>query len=124
MDELTITIPLPDASLSPNSRSHWGKKARHTKDYRNAAMLATKAALQRTRPPGWLKAECKVSAFYAVSRRRDTDNLIASLKSAFDGIADTGVISNDSGLVHLPAIIGKDTRNPRIEITITGINHP
>jgi Holliday junction resolvase RusA-like endonuclease len=124
MDKITITIPLPDASLSPNSRSHWGTKARHTQNYRAAAMLATKAALKRERPPGWLKAECQVSAFYSVMRRRDTDNLIASLKSAFDGIADTGVISNDSGLIHLPAIIGRDVKNPRIEITITGIPHP
>lgn len=124
MEKITITIPLPDASLSPNSRSHWGKKSRHTKAYRGAAILATKSALKRTRPPGWLKAECQVSAFYGVSRRRDTDNLIASLKSAFDGIADTGVISNDSGLIHLPATIGRDAKNPRIEITITGITHP
>lgn len=122
MTSLTITLPMPDRSLSPNSRSHWGTKARHTKAYRAAAMMKAKAALKRSKPPGWLKAECQVSAFYAVIRRRDADNLLASLKSAFDGIADTGVICNDSGLIHLPAIIGRDTRNPRIEITISGLS--
>lgn len=83
--------------------------------------MLTRSALKGKRPPGWLKAECQVKAFYAVNRRRDADNLIASLKSAFDGIADNGVIANDSGLIHLPAIIGRDPRNPRIEITITGV---
>jgi Holliday junction resolvase RusA-like endonuclease len=83
--------------------------------------MLTRSALKGKRPPGWLKATCQVSAFYAVNRRRDADNLIASLKSAFDGIADNGVIANDSGLIHLPAIIGRDPRNPRIEITITGV---
>lgn len=120
MKSITISIPLPHRALTPNYGVHWGTKARHTKSYRALAMMTTLSVLKRTRPPGWLKAECQVKAFYAVNRRRDADNLIASLKSAFDGIADTGVIANDSGLIHLPATIGRDIKNPRIEITITG----
>lgn len=44
------------------------------------------------------------------TRRRDRDNLLASLKAAFDGIADAGLVENDAGLTHLPVHIVIDPR--------------
>ena len=52
-------------------------------------------------------------------RRRDRDNLLASLKAAFDGLADAHILEDDSGLVHLPVRIEKDRENPRVELEIT-----
>jgi Holliday junction resolvase RusA-like endonuclease len=56
--------------------------------------------------------------FFATTRRRDSDNLLASCKAIFDGLVDAGVFTDDSGLTHLPATQAKDAKNPRVEIHI------
>lgn len=119
MTSITIALPIPNRVLSPNTRSHWAVKARHTKQYRTLANLTAVAALKGKRPPGWTTATTTIKAYYKQHRQRDADNLLASLKSAFDGIADSGIIANDSGLSHEPVTIGRDVINPRIEITLT-----
>ena len=43
---LVITLPLPPKELSPNTRVHWGRKARATKKYRLVATVATDLALR------------------------------------------------------------------------------
>jgi Holliday junction resolvase RusA-like endonuclease len=56
--------------------------------------------------------------YFATKRRRDGDNLLASMKSCFDGLVDAGVFTDDSGLTHLPVMQAKDAKNPRVEIHI------
>jgi crossover junction endodeoxyribonuclease RusA len=116
---ITITIPLPPAALKPNSRPHWSRKARAAKAYRKAAWAATVAATSPGLPMRWRKASVQVTAFFKTVRHPDPDNLIASLKAAFDGIADAGLVADDKELWPLRPIIGKDAEFPRIELTIS-----
>jgi hypothetical protein len=44
---------------------------------------------------------------------------MASIKSALDGVADAGLVVNDSGLWPESPEIHVDKENPRLEITFT-----
>lgn len=118
MNSITINLPLPPTELSANSRTHWAAKAKAVKAYRALAWAAGRAA-QTGQPKRWVKASVKVKAFYRSHNHPDPDNVIASLKAAFDGIADAGVVVNDRGLWPERPEISKDAKNPRIELTIT-----
>jgi len=119
---VTIVLPLPAPALSPNARVHWAKKAKATKAYRNHAWSEAKTATwdgSTYRPPRWERAEVRATFYFPDRRRRDRDNMLASLKSAFDGIADAGIVVNDSGLIPAPPEVRVDkTGIPRVIITI------
>lgn len=86
-------LPWPDKKLSPNARGHWATEARAKKKYR-----ADAAWTCRAHHVGKIHADAvhvKVTFFPPDNRQRDLDNMIASLKSAFDGISDVIGI-NDS----------------------------
>lgn len=123
--KLTITLPLPDASLSPNSRKHWRVKAKATATYRLLSKLEAINAMLRCNMHhaewtfAWRLATVRCLFYHRDSRRRDSDNLLASMKAAFDGLADAGVVTNDSGFTHLPVFKAKDGKQPRVEIEIT-----
>jgi crossover junction endodeoxyribonuclease RusA len=116
---MTITLSLPPAALSPNARVHWGKKHRAAKAYRNTARwLAWSASQDRDDFP-WPRARVTCRFYFRVNRKRDGDNLLASMKPAFDGIAAAGVVKDDSAFVHMPAeIIINRQGKPHVEITI------
>lgn len=117
MNQITIVLPLPDKCLSPNARVHWAKKAKAAKKYRVeshfAVMLSKGAGLN------WTQAKYTARFYFKDARRRDADNAIASLKSAIDGVADAGLVVNDSGLWPERPEFHVDKENPRVEITIT-----
>jgi Holliday junction resolvase RusA-like endonuclease len=115
---MVIVLPLPPRELSPNARPHWAVKARAVRCYREAAYLSALAS----RPGRPLQA-AKVTAcfFFRDRRRRDRDNLLASLKPAFDGIADARVVTNDAGLIHMPVEQCVDRRDPRVEIVVEAV---
>lgn len=112
---MKITLPMPPKALSPNARVHWRTKAKATKAYRNAAKWT--ASEDRPAKP-WLQASAQATFYCKINRRRDGDNYLASLKSAFDGLRDAGVILDDSGITHLPVRFEVDKANPRVEIQI------
>ena len=120
MQSITIVLPLPARKLSPNARTHWAEKAKLTRASRKVAHLAALEALNLRRPPGWIKARLEVRAYFKTMNFPDADNLTASMKSSIDGIADSGIIANDKGLWPERPVFAKDTRNPRLELTITG----
>jgi Holliday junction resolvase RusA-like endonuclease len=76
--------------------------------------------VQYDKKPLWKQAIVSCEAFHPVRRNRDGDNFIASMKSTFDGLADAGIIENDSGFIHMPPVFSSArTSFPRVEITIT-----
>lgn len=116
-DSITITLPLPARELSPNWRGHWAAKSKRVKAYREHACAM---ALRPER--AWMpakKATSQLTFYWPDKRRRDKDNSLASMKSVFDGIADAGVVADDSGITHLPTTFAVDKANPRVEVTIT-----
>lgn len=81
---MRVVLPWPCSELSPNARVHWARKAREAKHYRALAHLLTRKALG----PVWLKSARVGIEFYPPdNRRRDLDNMLASMKPAIDGIA-------------------------------------
>jgi len=121
MSDYTLVLSLPSPALSPNCRAHYMTKARAVKAYREEARIQALKAIRVTRRPAPKMVEAKVGAtfFFALERRRDPDNLLASIKSAFDGIVDSGMLADDNKLTHLPAQIGVDRYYPRLVITVT-----
>ncbi len=111
--EIVVVLPLPPKQLSPNARVVWQVKARSTKAYREAAFIRTYQHARR-----WTEATAEATFYFKDKRRRDRDNLLSSLKAAFDGIAAAGVVEDDAGITHLPVRIELDKVNPRVEIRI------
>lgn len=88
---IVIDLPLPPDCLHPNARPHWAAKARATKQYRWEAKLTAMSV----RPKVPFDAATYKLTFW-LKRKRDMDGLIAWVKAAIDGIADAGIIWNDS----------------------------
>jgi crossover junction endodeoxyribonuclease RusA len=87
-----IVLPYTKPPLSLNQRLHWAVKAKLVKEVRTAtAQLAKQAQI----PP--LEA-VEITLIYTpkTARKRDTDNLFATLKPAVDGLVDAGVIADDN----------------------------
>jgi len=121
MTAITITLPLPDKCLSPNARVHWVKKAKVVKSYRRLAGWTVLCQIHPLNPPleRWQKAKYTARFYFPDKRRRDADNAIASIKSALDGVADAGLVVNDSGLWPERPEFLIDKESPRLEITFT-----
>lgn len=86
---ISISIPWPSRTLHPNARPHWAAKAKAVKKARNdAAWCAREAGIRRGDPD--IPQVPKVTAIFSPpdKRPRDLDSMLASLKAAFDGIAD------------------------------------
>lgn len=119
---LTLQLPLPARQLSPNARVHWSGKRRAVKEARAAAREESRRVMGDAgmrSAPRWEKATYRCVFFLPDARKRDADNLMASLKSYLDGIADAGVVVNDSGLWPERPEMRVDRRMPRVEITLT-----
>jgi len=94
MKTLPLIIPYPPVLLSPNQRPHWAQKSRAKATYRFACRVLVEEQLRwlgqdperelMLRSPRLLFEVCA----YRAGRTPDKDNLIASLKSGLDGVAD------------------------------------
>lgn len=86
---MLITLPWPFKGLSPNDRVHRMKLARIKRDYRWACFFQAKEA---GAPDAALSAADRIEVlltFYPPTKRaRDEDNLLATMKSGLDGLAD------------------------------------
>lgn len=110
---IRIVLPLPAKQLSPNARVCWQAKARAVKQYRSISFFVSQQF-----PSRWKSAEVESTFYFRDRRRRDRDNLLASLKAAFDGIASAGIVDDDANLTHLPVRLEVDRDAPRVEISI------
>lgn len=87
-----IRLPWFPRDLSPNARGHWSKKAKAAKKYRADACYISQAMGCRA----LLCERLSVAiTFYPPDKRpRDTDNMLASIKSGLDGIADASGVDD------------------------------
>lgn len=81
---MQIILPWPPAMLNPNSIAHWSKKYRAKQSYKKACW-----AVAKNFRPQFADGKIKFRLTFVppMKRNRDEDNLIASMKSGFDGLA-------------------------------------
>lgn len=116
---LKVRLDLPPKELTPNCRCHFMAKANKTKKYRSAAMeTAMVAASEAGMSDPMDRASVKATFYCRDSRARDADNALASLKAAFDGLADAGVVTNDRKLRFEPVEFCVDRDSPRVELVV------
>lgn len=97
-----LTLPWGTPPLSLNDRIHWSTKSTWTKTLRQTAWALAKQAKIPPLPKG-----CQVGLVYEPPdrRRRDEDNLFATLKPLADGLVDAGVVADDT-----PDLMRKECR--------------
>jgi crossover junction endodeoxyribonuclease RusA len=90
-----LELPFPPKELSPNARVHYMKKAKVVADYREEcaweAMVRQHDHGRPVAPP----VRAAVTFVVPTRHKRDLDNLLASLKPAWDGLVDAGVLAGD-----------------------------
>lgn len=89
--EWTLELPFI-VQLSLNDRQHWALKAKHVKEWRDAAHVLAKHA----RIPSCRRVLVELHYLPRTNQRRDPDNLVASLKPLVDGLVDAGVVADDT----------------------------
>lgn len=80
-----INVPWPASILNPNYRAHWAPMNRAAQKARRDAHFATLEA-KAAAPEG--RFVLRILARPPRAGRRDADNVLASLKSTLDGVAD------------------------------------
>lgn len=84
----SLELPWPAKELSPNARHHWATAARFKKAYRTRCRAIGEASGLAMVPKGVTKVSVHLAFFPPDRRARDWDNLVASMKSGLDGLAD------------------------------------
>jgi Holliday junction resolvase RusA-like endonuclease len=120
---LLIVLPLPAKALQPNCTiaTYGGrfKKASATKKYRRITCEAVQQEQVEDMP--WGRVSVTAEFFHGCKRRRDQDNAMGSLKAAYDGIVDSGLVADDD-YEHMERGVptfSHDKLYPRVELTIT-----
>ncbi len=98
-----LALPWDRPPLTANQRPHWTTRHRLTAQIRHTVgWLARQAHIPATN-------HCTVTLVWAPGdrRRRDEDNLVATLKAACDGLVDAGIVRDDTPAwmtKHMPVI--------------------
>ena len=112
-----IRLPWTAPPLTLNGREHWRAKAEKVASVRAAVHLA---AGPGHRIPAMERVEVTLTYYPRDKRRRDADNLVATLKACCDGIVDAGVVADDTPdlmVKHMPVVAPPDG-DPRLVLTI------
>jgi hypothetical protein len=119
-ETVTIVLPLPSPVLSPNrpcgSRGGRFARAAASKKQRRLACEAVEA--QRIESGPWERATVQAKFVHVQKRRRDDVNHAAMLKSAYDGVVDSGLLVDDDSehLTSLPVVFEVGP-HARVELT-------
>ena len=87
----TIRLPYTKPPLSLNQRLHWRVKSKLTKDVRQYVLQSAWYAV-----PACSAVAVELHYVPRDARRRDRDNLVATLKPCMDGLVEAGVIPDDT----------------------------
>ena len=117
MTDYVVVLPWTGPPLSLNDRGNWRSKARQTAQVRSATGWAVKAA----RVPFLSRCEVLLTYYPRDRRRRDADNLVATLKVCADAMVDAGVCLDDTPdlMVKKMPVIGPVVKGGRLTLTIT-----
>lgn len=114
---MKFSLSWPAKELNPNSRAHWATRAKAAKAYRREAWAE---AWKAYTPFCLLDKAVTLSLTFEPpdKRRRDLDNMLASIKPAIDGIADA--IGIDDQHFSLRIRRGEPTKGGRVAVEIVG----
>lgn len=125
MEKLVVILPWPDKRLSPNARVHhltlWRvkKKAKGDATMATWATMGGKPPFPFGKPTVPVQYRVSIVAIPKTNRRRDEDNLQASLKAALDGIAQAlGVDDHHFHIEGTRILPARPDKASQIEITI------
>src|SRR3990167_2941520 len=120
---IILSLPWPPDELHPNKavRLHWSVKAKARRMYREqVGWLAKEAQIEQLKSSTLKPPVIAQTTFFVPNRRRrDVDNLMASLKAAWDGIVDAGLMKYDnSNLLHHETPIVQYRPGAKFEVQI------
>ncbi len=81
-----VDLPWPPSKLSPNARLHWKAKHRYRHAYRHTCSWA--CVEQKVRKIEAEAVTATITFCPPDNRRRDQDNMLASIKAGIDAIAE------------------------------------
>lgn len=112
---MQFSFPWPHQDLSPNARIHHMQRASRAKTYRKGvAWEAVAAGVKKLDAPA---AHLTITFCPPDARRRDLDNMLASIKPGLDGLSD--VLCVDDSRWSMTIGRGPITPGGRVSITIT-----
>lgn len=85
---MTVTLPWPDKKMSPNARVHRMAVAPIRKRYRGDCCILARAAKMNFAHLTDTGLHLRITFNPPDRRARDLDNMLASIKSGLDGVAD------------------------------------
>lgn len=110
MNTTTYRLVLPfakgDKLINANHRHHWAVKARHTREWRNLALIIARRAFARRELDKLERARIEIFLHFGDKRSRDAHNYTLTGKAIVDGLVDAGLLPDDNNR-HL---IGPDMR--------------
>jgi Holliday junction resolvase RusA-like endonuclease len=95
---IELEVDVPGIPPNPNARLHRMAGARIRKEFRRWSQMAALSAISDSGHADDFpleRARVEATFFFKTKRRRDEDNLIASLKPLIDGLVDAGVLVDD-----------------------------
>lgn len=112
---IIIRLPHTKPPLSLNDRMHWRKKASIVKALRGHVA----AEASRHMAP-CDRATVELHYVPRDARRRDADNLVATLKPCLDGLVDAGIVPDDTPdfLTWRVAIDHPDRTDPHLYLRV------
>lgn len=117
--DVEVTFPLPQGQAL-NSRSHWAKRAKQTREDRQYAELA--GGLVEVKPP--MEQAVVTVTWYGRGRLPDVDNIAGRVKAYIDGLQDAGWWNDDKDIVWLATSRERITKGeePRVVIRAWRVN--
>lgn len=85
---INLVFPWPDRELSPNARKNFRQKAKSVSISRQYARFLTLSGQPQLVFSPSARLETTLTFYPPDNRKRDIDNLLASMKSSLDGIFD------------------------------------
>lgn len=116
-DSWTLIIPLSPVSLNTFLRLHWAERNSLQFDWD----LAVSVLVREQKIPPLEAVSVLLTAVYRVRRRRDPDNVMATLKILMDALVKSGVLPDDSmGHVTIePVQMEIDRHFPHVRVQLT-----
>jgi crossover junction endodeoxyribonuclease RusA len=112
-----VVLPWPPRELSPNHRhAHWSQLARAKKRYRAACALISRA--QGAGRVEWPEMAVSLTFVPPDKRRRDWDNLVASIKAGLDGLADVLGVDDSRWTVTSRIAHGETKRGGEVRVEV------